>query len=168
MSEREHKRKSPKNVPCAVITCSDTRTLETDGTGRLIVGLLEKHGHRVLAHEVVRDEAPAIRKALEAAAADPRVRAVILSGGTGIAPRDGTIEVLDGLLEKKMPGFGELFRVLSFQEIGSSAMLSRAAAGTWRGKIVFALPGSEGAARLALERLILPELGHMVFLLGGE
>jgi molybdopterin adenylyltransferase len=145
-----------------VITVSDTRSLADDTGGALIVELLEAAGHRVALRELVKDDASEIRAALERALASPDCRAVILTGGTGVAPRDVTPEAIEGSLARPLPGFGELFRQLSFAEIGSAAMLSRAVGGLARGKPVFALPGSRAAVRLALERLILPELGHLV------
>jgi len=149
-------------VTCAVITVSDTRTLADDSGGALVCELLEGAGHRVAARELVKDAAAAIGGALDAALASPDCAAVLLTGGTGIAPRDVTPEAVAPRLERHLPGFGELFRQLSFAEIGSAALVSRALAGIARGKPVFALPGSRAAIRLALERLILPELGHLV------
>jgi molybdenum cofactor biosynthesis protein B len=144
-----------------VITVSDTRTPESDTGGALVAELLEAAGHPVAGREIVRDEPEAIRRALERALASDGVRAVVLTGGTGIAPRDRTPESVEPLLERVIPGFGELFRMLSYQEIGSAALLSRSLAGLARGRVVFVLPGSRGALRLALEKLILPELGHL-------
>lgn len=146
---------------CGVITVSDTRTPETDKSGRLIQDLLRDRGHEVGKYQIVPDEAPRIREALESLVLKNRVQAVILTGGTGISPRDGTVEVVGALLEKKLDGFGELFRSLSYSEIGSSAMLSRALAGVFSGRVIFCLPGSSGAVRLGMEKLILPELGHL-------
>ena len=141
---------------------SDTRSLADDTGGALLCELLESGGHRVALRELVKDEVAEIRAALGRALASAECAAVILTGGTGIAPRDVTPEAVAPLLERPLPGFGELFRQLSFAEIGSAAMLSRALGGLARGKPVFALPGSRAAIRLALERLILPELGHLV------
>jgi molybdenum cofactor biosynthesis protein B len=156
-----HRRDAPAHVPTAVVTVSDTRTLETDTGGALVAELLAAAGHPVVSRSVVRDEPDEIRRALEAALAEPEVRAVILTGGTGVAPRDVTPETVEPLLDRVIPGFGELFRMLSYEEIGSAALLSRALAGLRAGRVVFALPGSRGALRLALEKLILPELGHL-------
>jgi molybdenum cofactor biosynthesis protein B len=156
-----HRAAAPAAVPAVVITVSDTRTLETDSGGALVAELLRGAGHPVVSHEIVRDEPPAIRAALEKALTREDARAVVLTGGTGVSPRDVTPEAVEPLLERVVPGFGELFRMLSFQEIGSAALLSRALAGLARGRVVFVLPGSRGAVRLALERLILPELGHL-------
>ncbi len=162
MSSAEHRATSPASVRCYVITVSDTRTTETDTGGRAVAELLTAGGHVVVGRRIVKDE-PAEVAALVALNADSdHVDVIITTGGTGITRRDSTFEAIDGLLEKRLPGFGELFRMLSFQEIGAAAMLSRACMGTCRGKIVVALPGSENAVRLALTRLLVPELGHLV------
>ena len=161
MGQHEHHAAAPRTVTVAVVTLSDSRSPADDRTGDTIVALLEAAGHTVAGRELVREEPLAILAALEAALAGP-AQAVILNGGTGIAPRDSTPEIVAPLLECELPGFGELFRQLSFREIGAAAMLSRALAGVARGKLLFALPGSKAACRLALERLILPELGHLV------
>ena len=162
MSSAEHRATSPASVRCYVITVSDTRTTETDTGGRAVVELLTAGGHMVVGRRIIKDE-PAEVAALVALNADSdHVDVIITTGGTGITRRDSTFEAIDGLLEKRLPGFGELFRMLSFQEIGAAAMLSRACMGTCRGKIVVALPGSENAVRLALTRLLVPELGHLV------
>lgn len=159
-SVARHRAQAPQQVDCAVITVSDTRSLETDAGGDLLVRLIESAGHRVVFREIVADDAAEIRTAaLRALAGD--CRAVLLTGGTGIAPRDVTPEALRPLLDRELPGFGELFRVLSYQEIGAAALLSRALAGLRGGKLLFALPGSRGAIRTALEKLVLPELGHL-------
>ena len=141
---------------------SDTRTLADDTGGGLVCELLQAAGHRVALREIVKDAEGVIRAALERGLASPDCAVVVLTGGTGVARRDVTPEAVAPLLERTVPGFGELFRQLSFAEIGSAAMLSRALGGMARGKPVFALPGSRAAIRLALERLILPELGHLV------
>jgi len=140
---------------------SDTRTLADDSAGALVCELLASAGHQVALREIVKDDAAAIRAALERGLASPDCSAVLLTGGTGVAPRDVTPEAVEPLLERRLPGFGELFRQLSFAEIGAAAMVSRAVGGLARGKPVFAVPGSRAAVRLALERLILPELGHL-------
>jgi molybdenum cofactor biosynthesis protein B len=157
-----HRADAPKSVACAVITVSDTRTLADDSGGALLCALLEGAGHSVAARELVQDDAAAIGAALDGALARANCAAVLLTGGTGVAPRDVTPEAVAPRLDRQLPGFGELFRSLSFEEIGSAALVSRALAGIARGKPVFALPGSRAAIRLALERLILPELGHLV------
>jgi molybdopterin adenylyltransferase len=157
----EHKSHAPAHVATFVITCSDSRDEARDESGEAIRAHLEAAGHAVAGRVVVRDEPAAIQEAL-AQAQRSGARAVIVNGGTGIGRRDNTVETLDKLFDKRLPGFGELFRMLSFKEIGSPAMMSRACAGTYAGMIVFALPGSPNAVALAMERLILPELGHAV------
>lgn len=159
----QHKREAPDRVRCLVVTVSDTRTAETDKSGGLIRQLLEEHGHPVAGHRILPDEYGRIVELLKEAAGDPAVEAVLLNGGTGIAARDVTVEAVRSVLDKELPGFGELFRYLSFTEdIGSAAMMSRAVAGTVGRMAVFAMPGSTGAVRLAMTRLILPELGHVM------
>jgi molybdenum cofactor biosynthesis protein B len=145
-----------------VITVSDTRTAETDSGGDLLAELLAAAGHPLVSREIVRDDAAQIRAAVERALANPGCGAALLTGGTGASPRDVTPEAVRPLLERELPGFGELFRVLSYQEIGAAAMLSRAQMGLHAGRVVVSLPGSPNACRLALERLLLPELGHLV------
>lgn len=157
----EHRRHAPATVSAFVVTCSDSRDEAHDETGRLLKGALEAAGHTIAGHLLIRDEPNEIRQALEKAAA-AGARAVIFNGGTGISRRDSTVETLRSLFEKELPGFGELFRALSYEEIGSPAWLSRACAGTRQGMIVFCVPGSPNAGRLAMDRLILPELGHLV------
>ena len=156
-----HRKHAIASVPTAIVSVSDTRTLETDSGGKRIAELLAAAGHPVLSREVVRDEPEAIRGALERLLREAAVRAVIFTGGTGVAPRDVTPETLEPRLERVIPGFGELFRMLSWQDVGSAALLSRALAGIAAGRLVFALPGSRAAVELALEKLILPELGHL-------
>lgn len=149
-------------VDCAVLTSSDTRTPATDETGALVRDLLERAGHRVRLQRVVPDEPQALRAALLEAESDPAIRVVVINGGTGISPRDRTCETVAAMVERPLPGFGEIFRALSFEEIGAAAILSRAVAGV-RGRIaIFAVPGSPAAARLAVERLIAPQIGHLV------
>jgi len=149
-------------VSVHVITVSDTRTLDTDVSGRVIVELLEGAEHRVAGRTLLRDEADQVRAEVQRLASDAVVDVVITTGGTGITARDGTFEAVDGLLTKRLPGFGELFRSLSYQQIGAAAMLSRATAGLIGQTVVIVLPGSQQAVRLALEELVLPELGHLV------
>ncbi len=158
----QHKSIAPKSVHCYVLTVSDTRTPETDTSGRAIRDLLEAAGHVVVDHAIVRDEPHDVRGRVAAALDDERTEVVITTGGTGITSRDGTFEAVDRLFEKRLDGFGELFRMLSFDDIGPSAMMSRATAGTVRGKAIFVLPGSQNAVRLAMTRLIVPELPHVV------
>jgi molybdenum cofactor biosynthesis protein B len=157
----EHRSDAPTHVACFVLTCSDSRAHADDVSGRALREGLEAAGHTVVGQTVVRDEPEQIRAAVERGL-EGGARAVLVTGGTGITRRDQTVEAIRPLLEKEIPGFGELFRMLSFQEIGSAAWLSRALAGTLRGALVFVLPGSPNAVRLALDRLILPELGHAV------
>ncbi len=162
MSHLDHKASAPSRVTCAVLTISDTRTEQTDTSGAAIVALLTGAGHDVAARGLVRDDPEAVRAAVEAQLASPAVQVVITTGGTGISSRDCTYEALVGLLDVQIDGFGELFRLLSFQEIGAAAMLSRACAGLARRTVVIMLPGSEAAVRLALTTLVLPEIGHLV------
>lgn len=157
----EHKAHAPVHVSAFVVTCSDSRDESKDESGRVLRELLEGEGHSVSGYRVIKDEPESIRAMLKEAR-EVGARAVIFNGGTGIGRRDSTVETLQGLFEKPLPGFGELFRMLSFKEIGSAAMLSRATAGTYQGMILFALPGSPQAVRLGLQKLILPELGHAV------
>ena len=162
MSQQEHKAQAPASVPCYVVTVSDTRTPDTDLGGREIRALLEGAGHVVTGHAIVRDEPSEVAALVQQQVAAGTARVIITTGGTGITSRDGTFEAIDALLEKRLDGFGELFRMLSFQEIGSAAMMSRATAGTIGRTAIFVLPGAPDAVRLALTRLILPELGHIV------
>jgi molybdenum cofactor biosynthesis protein B len=159
---RQHHASAPRRIGCAVITVSDTRTPETDSGGDLLAELVTGAGHPLVSREIVRDDAAQIRAAAERALAHDACGAVLLTGGTGASPRDVTPEAVRPLLERELPGFGEIFRALSFQEIGPAAMLSRAFAGTRAGKALIGLPGSPAAIRLAMERLVLPELGHLV------
>lgn len=148
-------------VNCAVITVSDTRSPETDRSGQLIKQLLLDASHTVGAYTIVTDEPIEIQAQMEVLGHSD-LDAVIFNGGTGIAPRDTTYDAIEGLLEKTLPGFGELFRWLSYQEIGSRAISSRAIAGVYQNKLIFSLPGSTNAVKLAMQQLILPELAHLV------
>jgi molybdenum cofactor biosynthesis protein B len=168
MSVHEHKEKSKRSVRCFVITVSDTRDEATDTSGQTIKSLLSNGGHQTSGYRIVKDEPAQIEALLNEALGSENVDAVIVNGGTGIAPRDGTFEVVNRFLEKKLDGFGEIFRYLSYLDIGSAAIMSRAAAGTARGKVLISLPGSKGAVSLAMEKLILPELRHMVSQLQGK
>ena len=158
----EHKSRAPGSVRCYVLTVSDTRTPQTDTSGAAIRDLLEDNGHVVIESAIVRDEPDQVTARVAAALDDPRIQAIITTGGTGVTSRDGTFEAIDRLLEKRLDGFGELFRMLSFQEIGAAAMLSRATAGTAQRKAIFVLPGSKNAVTLAMTRLIIPELPHVI------
>jgi molybdenum cofactor biosynthesis protein B len=158
----QHRAYAPRTVGCLVLTVSDTRTPEDDTSGKAIAEKLCGAGHTVVERRIVRDDPEAIRAAVLAGVSLPAVDVVIATGGTGVSPRDSTPEVVEPLLEKTLHGFGELFRALSFAEIGAAAMLSRALAGTSGRTAIFVLPGSSGAVRLALDRLLLPELAHIV------
>jgi molybdopterin adenylyltransferase len=162
VSVGEHKSQAPAAVSCYILTVSDTRTPETDASGRAIRKLLEDAGHRISGHDIERDDPDLIAARLRERLGDPETHVIISTGGTGISPRDGTFEVVSKLFEKRLDGFGELFRMISFEEIGSAAMLSRATAGTVGRKAIFALPGSEKGVRLAMTRLVLPEIGHVM------
>jgi molybdenum cofactor biosynthesis protein B len=162
VSSHEHKARAPRQVTCAVLTVSDTRTPDTDTSGRAIASLLAEAGHPVAARHIVRDEPAEIRGWIESQLRSDAVQAVIVTGGTGITSRDRTYEAVAGLLDMRLDGFGELFRMLSYQEIGAAAMLSRACAGVASRKLLVLLPGSEAAVRLAMTKLLLPELGHLV------
>jgi molybdenum cofactor biosynthesis protein B len=158
----EHRASAPTSIGCFVLTVSDTRTPETDTGGAVIRELLDGAGHVVVGSTIVRDEPADVTRVVRTACDDPRVQVVILTGGTGITSRDSTFEAVEALLDKRLPGFGELFRVLSWEQVGAAAMLSRAQMGLHARRIVVSLPGSPAACRLALERLLLPELGHLV------
>jgi len=162
MSHLDHKATSPSSVRCYVLTISDTRKPATDTSGIAIAELLDANGHHVAGRAIVRDDPDAIRTAIQRQLDDAAAQIIITTGGTGITSRDSTYEVVSNLLEKRLEGFGELFRMLSYQEIGPSAMLSRACAGTAQGKLIVSLPGSENAVRLGMTKLLLPELGHLV------
>jgi molybdenum cofactor biosynthesis protein B len=162
MSQQEHKSHGPASVACFVLTVSDTRTPDTDTSGRAIRDLLAAAGHTVSGHAIVRDEPTRVRDHVVEQCDNSATQVIITTGGTGITSRDGTYEAVAALLDKRLDGFGELFRMLSFQEIGSAAMMSRATAGTSQGKVIFVLPGSENAVKLAMTRLIIPELTHVV------
>ncbi len=162
MSADQHREKAPRVLGFGLITVSDTRSPEDDISGRTLSGLAHAGGHRVEGPELVADDVSAIRRALRRMLAHPLVDVVVLTGGTGFSPRDVTLDAVAPLLEQSVDGFGELFRVLSYQQVGAAAMLSRAAAGLTAGKAVFLLPGSPKAVTLAMEKLILPEVGHLL------
>ncbi|MFB4166737.1 molybdenum cofactor biosynthesis protein B [Virgibacillus sp. JSM 102003] len=162
MAVHEHKQ-NKHFVSCMVLTISDTRNTMTDKSGDLMVTLLERSGHQIVEKEIIPDESAIIKEITSSGIEDPKVDIILINGGTGIASRDVTIESIQPLFEKELTGFGELFRMLSFQEdIGSAAILSRAIAGVRKNTVIFATPGSTGAVKLAMERLILPELSHIV------
>jgi molybdopterin adenylyltransferase len=166
-SARKHREASPDHIRIAVLTISDTRTSETDTGGNTIVDFMQGAGHEVERREIVRDDVPRIEEVLVELLADAGVNAVVTTGGTGISGRDSTYEVASNLIDKKLDGFGEIFRMLSYEEIGAAAMLSRAVAGvvtTASGpKFLACLPGSTNAVRLAMEKLLVPEMPHVVF-----
>jgi molybdopterin adenylyltransferase len=163
MSIQEHRKTAQGSVKCKVITVSDTRDKETDKSGRLMINLLEESGHQIVDYVIVKDEAEPIASEILLSCEREDIDVILTNGGTGIAKRDVTIETVQALLDKEMVGFGELFRMLSYQDdIGSAAILSRAIAGVVKNKAVFSTPGSTGAVRLAMNKLILPEIGHVV------
>ncbi|MFC2011904.1 molybdenum cofactor biosynthesis protein B [Chloroflexota bacterium] len=162
MSHQEHKEASPKSVNCAVLTFSDSRTEQTDESGKLLCQKLSENGHRVLAYAVLKDDSEAIRRKLDELLGQDELQVIITNGGTGIGRRDVAVETVSAFLEKTLDGFGELFRSLSYQEIGTASIMSRAVAGVAKGKVIICLPGSSGAARLAIDKIVLPEIGHMV------
>jgi molybdenum cofactor biosynthesis protein B len=162
VSSSEHQSAAPHSVRVFVLTVSDTRNAQTDTGGRAIVDLLTSAGHHVVAKTIIKDEPLQVAERVRRGADAGDVDVIITTGGTGITSRDSTFEAIDGLLEKRLPGFGELFRMLSYQDIGSAAMMSRACAGTLGKVVVVALPGSESAVRLAMTKLLIPELGHLV------
>jgi molybdenum cofactor biosynthesis protein B len=163
MSTTEHKQEAPKKVNCKVITASDTRNKDTDKSGKVMIEMLEQAGHAIVDYVIVKDEAAPIKEAILNGCAREDIDVILTNGGTGIAKRDVTIETVQGMLDKEIVGFGELFRMLSYQEdIGSAAILSRAIAGVVKNKAVFSTPGSTGAVKLAMNKLILPEIGHVV------
>jgi molybdopterin adenylyltransferase len=162
VSVLQHKLEAPVAIGCFVLTVSDTRTLETDTSGKAICDLLKVANQIVTGHAVVRDEPADVAAQVRKGVADPATDVIITTGGTGLTSRDGTFEAVDALFQKRLDGFGEIFRMLSFHEIGAAAILSRATAGTIGNTAIFVLPGSENAVRMAMTRLILPELGHIV------
>lgn len=162
LSHHEHKAHAPSSIGCMVITCSDTRTPETDTSGQLIQKLLKEHGHTIVTYHLVKDEPGQIQFRIVQGTANQAVQAIIINGGTGISRRDSTFDAVSKMLEKRLDGFGEIFRYLTYLEIGSPAIMSRATAGVIKGRVLFSIPGSENAVRLAMEKLILPELGHLV------
>ena len=166
---KEHKEASPTSVGIYVITCSTSkfkqlkaREQPDDESGDLIERLAANAGHRIAGRKLIADSKPMIRKAVKSALSNPDVDATIITGGTGLSLTDVTFETVSPLLEREIPGFGEIFRKLSFDQIGSSAIMSRAFAGTVRGKAIFCLPGSPDGVNTAMEKLILPELGHII------
>ena len=147
---------------CAVVTLSDTRTETTDHSGKRLRELLASDGHSVANYQLIPDDPSVLGTLLRSLIARPDVDAILTTGGTGISRRDATVPLIESLLDQRLPGFGELFRMLSWEQIGSGAMLSRAVGGIAQGKIVFAMPGSSKAVELAMTKLILPEIRHLL------
>lgn len=162
MSHEEHREVSPKTVGCAVLVISDSRTEATDESGKYIIEKLEDAGHRLLDYDLLKNDAGAMQAKIENLSAQKNIQVIITSGGTGASLRDVTVETVTPMLEKVLPGFGELFRTLSYMEIGTASMMSRAVAGVINGKIIICIPGSLGAAKTAIDKIVLPEIGHMV------
>ncbi|UCH89788.1 MAG: molybdenum cofactor biosynthesis protein MoaB [Thermoplasmata archaeon] len=163
MGAEEHKKQKVENLGFAIVTVSDSKTVETDSSGALIKELVEKAGHRVVSYDIVKDDKNEIYSETYRVLGGTEVSVVILCGGTGISHRDVTVETIKPMLHKELTGFGEIFRVLSMKEIGSAAIMSRATAGVIDGKAVFCIPGSIGAVKLAMEKLILEECGHIIW-----
>lgn len=163
MSVNQHRREAPNTVNCMVITVSDTRNEETDKSGALMKKMLEEAHYQVVDYKIIKDDSSLIQEAIMTASRKQEIEAILINGGTGIAARDRTFEAVSELLDKEMPGFGELFRYLSYvEDIGSAAILSRAVAGVYQNKAIFSTPGSSGAVRLAMSKLIVPELAHVM------
>jgi molybdopterin adenylyltransferase len=168
MAHQPHPDSAAIAVNCSVITVSDTRTDQTDKSGQLIKELLIEANHIIGNYTIIKDEPVEIKQQIELLGRNQDIEAVILNGGTGIAPRDTTYDAIEKLLEKVLPGFGEIFRFLSYEEIGSRAIASRAIAGIYQSKLIFSVPGSSNAVRLAMTKLILPELNHLVRVAKGQ
>ncbi len=162
MAVHDHRQRAPRAIRIGVLTVSDTRSVADDESGALIRDLALGAGHTVVEHRVLPDDPDAVRSLLQRWAGDARFEAILVCGGTGISGRDATFEAISAILDRRLEGFGELFRSLSFQQIGAAAMLSRAVGGILAGRPIFSMPGSPSAVRLAMEKLILPELGHVV------
>jgi len=158
----EHRTTAPRSVGCWVLTVSDTKAPENDTSGQLIRKLVTDAGHQVVGSSIVRDEPKDVQRVIREVCANDEVRAVLVTGGTGVTSRDSTYEAIEAMLDKRLPGFGELFRMLSYQEIGAAAMMSRAQLGVHARRIVVSMPGSPNACRLALEKLVIPELSHLI------
>jgi molybdenum cofactor biosynthesis protein B len=164
MSYASHQQNSQQIIArCAVVTLSDTRNEATDQSGALIRQLLTSAGHEVAHYQIIPDDPQQLGSLLDDMLARGNIHAILTNGGTGVSRRDQTIAAIEKKLDQQLPGFGELFRILSFKQIGSGAMLSRATCGIARGKVIFAMPGSTNAVELAMTRLILPELSHLLF-----
>ena len=164
MGAEDHRQKAGKGpVTIAIVTVSDTRTPETDQNRQYIEKRMGELGHQVAAYRLIKDEPDQVAAVIQELTAMPEVQLVLFNGGTGISPRDTTYDVVSKYLDKTLPGFGELFRMLSFQEVGAAAMFSRATAGVYHGKLVFSMPGSPNAVQVALEKLIIPEINHLAW-----
>ena len=159
---KQHEAQGPQSVRCAVITVSDTRTLATDTGGQSVVDLLTAAGHQVMAREIIPDEPEIMRPLLQTLGNRGDIEAILMTGGTGISSRDQTFETVSSLFTKPLPGYGEVFRMLSYQDIGPAAILSRAVAGLMGRKVLLTMPGSPAAVKLAMEKIILPELPHLL------
>ena len=162
MGYHEHKKLDVKNIGCAVLVTSDTRTEETDESGKLIKQQLVDSGHKIIFYAILKNDASAIENKINELVRQDEIQVIITSGGTGVSHKDVTVDTVEKMLEKKLLGFGELFRSLTYQELGTASIMSRATAGAINGKIVICFPGSLGAAKLAMNKIILPEIGHMV------
>ncbi len=162
MGYQEHKHQAPKSVTCAVLIISGTRTEQSDESGKLIMQALKREGHQVISYSILKNDADSILKKLNGLLEEESLQVIITSGGTGASHLDITIETISPILEKKLDGFGELFRFLTYQEIGTGSIMSRAMAGVVKGRVIICLPGSVKAVSLAVERIILPEIGHLV------
>jgi molybdenum cofactor biosynthesis protein B len=162
MTYQEHKHQSPKNINCSVIVVSDSRTEQNDESGKYIMQVLKKHGHEVMSYILLKNDADAILNRVNELLDEEKLQVIITSGGTGISHRDVTVETISPIFDKIIDGFGELFRFLTYQQIHTGSIMSRATAGVTRGKVIICLPGSLGAVSLAMEKIILPEIGHMV------
>lgn len=162
MGYQEHKHQAPKSVDCAVVIISGTRTEKTDESGKLIMQALKSSGHQVVSYSILKNDAALIGNKLNELLGEEGLQVIITSGGTGASRLDITVEAVLSILEKKLDGFGELFRFLTYREIGTPSIMSRAMAGVARGKVIICLPGSVGAVKLAMEKIILPEIGHLV------
>ena len=162
MTYQEHKHQSPKSINCSVIVVSDSRTEQNDESGKYMMQVLKKNNHEVLSYSLLKNDADAIKKRINELLNEESLQVIITSGGTGISHRDVTVETISPILDKKIDGFGELFRFLTYQQIHTGSIMSRAMAGVARGKVIICLPGSLGAVNLAMEKIILPEIGHMV------
>jgi molybdenum cofactor biosynthesis protein B len=162
LSYYQHKEQSPQSVNCAVLTVSDSRTEEDDESGRILRNRLEQNGHRVISYSILKNDTEMLKQKIIDLLKREDIQVIITSGGTGISGRDITVETVSPMVDKKIDGFGELFRSLTYQELGTGSIMSRAVAGVVQGKVVICIPGSTGAVSLAIDQIILPEIGHLV------